>query len=182
MSRETRWETALHESGHAIASLTLGGKCLGLALLDDGDSGCCQSGDLDATRTAFMVACGPEAERLAESFPVPDVPIEQMIVTVDEIESLPVFETSPLLACQMVRTADTRKRFSSDDRQLALWAISGNEADPESWARRVEFARYVAEGLVTKNAETIVRVATALFTKTSLSGPEVTAIFQGSKP
>jgi hypothetical protein len=181
MSREHRWKSALHESGHGVAAIALGGKCLGLVLLDAGYSGLCQSGDLDATRQAFMIAAGPAAEKLAVEHPVPDVPIEESIVTADEIESLPVFETSPLLACQLVRIPDTRKQFSSDDRQLALWAVTGHEDEPERWAARRYFADHVAGDLVSKNSAAIVAVATELFQRTSLSETEIKAQFDGAK-
>jgi hypothetical protein len=181
MNREHRWKSALHESGHGIAAIALGGKCLGLVLLDDGYSGLCQSGDLDATRTAFMVAAGPAAERLAEVVPVPDVPISESVVATDEVESLAVFTSSPLLACQMARTPETRKHFSSDDRQLALWAVTGHEDEPERWAARRYFADHVAEHVVAKNAAAIVRVATALFEKSSLSETEIKKLVDGAK-
>jgi hypothetical protein len=174
-----RWKIALHESGHAVSAIVRGGRCDGVALLDD-DSGLCQTGELLGNRDAYCIAAGPAAERLAEEYPAPDcTPPESRTLTVDEIEQLPLFDTARLVACQMAKTADTRRKFSSDDRLLAEWAISGNESDPESWAGRVAYAHEMAAEIVRHNAATIARIAEQLFVRGSLAESEVKTLFEG---
>lgn len=180
MNDRARWRTSLHEAGHAVASIVFGGRALGVCLLSEG-GGLCQSDELDRTRSAFMIASGAAAERLTAEYPVPDLKTDHTTVTVDEIENLSVFSSAPTLACQMVRSPDTRKHFDDDDRRLALWAIFGNESDPDSWARRVQFARHMAENLIERNALAIVRIATALFEKSSLSETEIKKLVDGAK-
>jgi hypothetical protein len=175
--KSERWISACHEAGHGIASLVLGGKCFGLALYDGGQSGQASISELDANRYAFAVAAGPAAERLAEEYPAPNcTPAESRTLTVDEIESLPVRKTSPYLAAQLARTSDDRKDGPSDDRLIALWAIGGHEDQPDSWAGRVAHAHRIAADIVQRNATAIVAVATELYMRGSLCGPEVLSI------
>jgi hypothetical protein len=167
-----RWRTACHEAGHAVAAVVLGGKCLGVVLY--GDGGQAQLDELLGNRNAFAVAAGPVAERLAEQFPAPATPpAETRVLSVDEIEALPVCASAPFLGCQLARTAQDRKGGDSDARSLALWAVTGNEDAPETWAKRVEFARRVADEIVQANAAAIIRVGESLFVYGSLSRDEI---------
>lgn len=176
-----RWIVACHEAGHAVSTIVLGGRCDGVALLDD-MSGLCQSFELLGDREAYCIAAGPAAEPLAEQYPVPEFTPPESRPTVDEIESLPICQTAPFLAAQMARSEADRKYGPSDDRRIALWAIEGREDQPEVWAGRVAHAHRIAADIITQNADSIVRVASALFKTNSLSGPEVTALFERSKP
>jgi hypothetical protein len=180
--KSDRWVIACHEAGHAVSTIVLGGRCDGVALLDD-TSGLCQSLELLGNREAYCIAAGPAAERLAEEYPAPDcTDSESRTLTVDEVESLPICKTAPFLAAQMARSEADRKYGPSDDRRIALWAIEGREDQPEVWAGRVAHAHRIAADIITKNAAAVVRVASALFKTNSLSGPEVTALFERPKP
>ena len=174
-----RWRIALHESGHAVACLALGGRCTGVVLLDDGSEGIAEICELLGDRDAFAVAAGPAAESLVDQFTVPDVAITLAVVSLDNFESLPIFESSPYLATQMARTAGTRSAHISDARRLALWAITGREDLPERWAGLVEHAHQVAAEIVRHNAAAIVRIAEQLFVSGSLAESEVKALFEG---
>ena len=170
------WRTSLHESGHGIASLALGGTCEGLVMFDDG-AGIAQIGELLPNQEAYSIAAGPAAESLASDFPIPNVESAKTgVLTVDEIETLPLFATAPALACQLARTSDDRRPGDSDNRRLALWAIAGCEDEPGRWAERVAFAHRIAGEIVRNNAQAIAAVAAELFSKGSLSGSEVAAI------
>jgi hypothetical protein len=171
-----RWLMSLHESAHGVTAIALGGRCCGAAILDDGLNGLCQTDELLGDREMWMVAAGPAAERLAAEYPIPDVEIDQTTISAEQIENLPVFATAPTIACQMARTSDMRQQYASDDRRLALWAISGHESEPDTWLRRVEFARQMAAELIERNAAAIVAVATKLFEKSSLSENEIKSL------
>jgi len=172
-----RWRIACHESGHCVASLALGGRCLGLVLVDGG--GICHNDELLGNREAYAIASGPSAEYLAEEFAAPDVNPETKILTVDEVELLPVFKTATWIACQLARTSDTRKHIDSDSRRIAEWAIGGHESEPDTWAGRVAFAKQMAAEIVSRNADKIVRVASALFVAGSLSENEILELLKG---
>lgn len=174
--KTNRWQVALHESGHAVSTIVMGGRCDGVALLDD-TSGLCQSSELLGDREAFCIASGPAAEILAEEYPAPNcTPAESRTLTVDEIESLPICKTAPFLATQLARTESDRTDGPSDDRRIALWAISSHEDQPELWARRVVRAHRIAADIVQRNATAIAAVATELYMRGSLCGPEVLSI------
>ena len=173
-----RWRFCLHESGHGLSAIVLGGRCLGLVIFDDGTGGLSQADELLGNREAYSIAAGPAAEILASRFPVPEVAVIANCINVDNLETSPLFASSPMLACQMARTPDTRKHFDSDDRALALWAIDGNESEPERWASRVALARRIASEIVERHADAIVRVATALFASGSLCRDEITELLK----
>lgn len=182
MTKSDRWRVALHEASHGVAAIALGGECDGLVVFADGSGGSCQCGDLDPSKMAYNTAAGPIGEILAERYPIPETPIaDRSPKTCDELESSPIYASSPMLACAIMRTADTRKHVDSDSRQLALWAISGGyENQPETWQRRVALAKRVAAEIVEDNAAKIARVATALYVRGALSRDEITTLFQGT--
>lgn len=179
MTSDARWRTSLHEAAHGIAAIALGDRCLGLVLLDD-NSGLAQNDELLGDRQAFAVGSGPVAEKLAEQYPAPATPPAQSkLLTVDEIEALPIFQSAPGLACQLARMPDDRRHSDCDERFLALWAITGSESVPGSWAGRVEHARRMAGLIVDRNVDAILRVATALFVAGSLSETEILNHMEG---
>lgn len=70
-----RWLAALHEAGHATAYLSLLGRATVSRLGPDG-SGVCYRKDIAKVELSFnlavVIAAGPAAERLAQSWPAPD--------------------------------------------------------------------------------------------------------------
>ncbi|MDZ4686691.1 MAG: M50 family metallopeptidase [Planctomycetaceae bacterium] len=171
-----RWKTSVHEAGHAVAAVVMGGRCAGLVLVDDG--GLAQNYELLGAREAYAIAAGPAAERLVEQHPAPTTsPAKSKVLTVDEIEALSVFGTAPFLACQLGRAADNRRHFDSDERTLALWAITGREDTPGSWATMLEHANRVAAEIIARNSTAVVRIAAALFVAGSLSEDEILSHF-----
>ncbi|MDZ4683783.1 MAG: M50 family metallopeptidase [Planctomycetaceae bacterium] len=179
MKSDPRWLTALHEAAHAVAALALGGRALGLAILND-DSGMAQSDELLMDRHTFAVAAGPAAEKLVEQYPAPErVITDAKLLTVDQIEALPIFASSPLMACQLARPAGDRRHCESDERVIALWVVDCHEHQPETWARRAEYAHFMGGVIVDQNADKIVRVATALYARGSLSEAEILSHLNG---
>lgn len=172
-SKSARWKTALHEAGHAVACIAMGGRCDGVVILPE-NAGLAATSELLGDREVFVVAAGPAAESLVDRFGVPSMITQQPALL--EIERLPVFQSEPLLASQMAHA--TNHRFDSDDRGLALWAITGHEDAPESWAPRVEHAKRVATEIVEKHADTIARVASLLFACGSLAREEITNLME----
>lgn len=174
-----RWQTACHEAGHAIASIVLGGKAHGVVLFPGG-GGQAQIDELLADRLAYSIAAGPAAERLAKEHPAPtESPVESILLSVDEVEALPVFASAPYIACQMARSHEDRKNSATDAQILAHWAIRGCEDVPEAWAGRVAHAHRMAAEIVRRNAESIVRVARALFVAGSLSEIQILNQMEG---
>jgi hypothetical protein len=168
-----RWNTAVHESGHAVSAIVLGGRCKGLILLDDGTSGCAELEEILGNRQAYATAAGPAAERLASEYAPPEEPVKEQSVTVDNFEDAPLFESSPYLTVQLARTAETRKIHKSDNRLIAEWAIGGNEDQPETWAERVAHCHQMAAEIVERNAAKIIRVAERLFVRGCLNEREI---------
>ena len=172
MKTDTRWKTALHEAGHAVAAIALGGKCCGLVLFDD-TSGQAHLAELLGDREAFSIAAGQAAEQLAGNYSAPECSL--MVA----VETLP--QTSEFLVTQLAKGDDVHNEFVSDSRLLAVWAISGWEELPESWAGRVAHAHRVAAELVDRNAAAIVRVAESLFVCGSLGEQEIRTLFEGNE-
>lgn len=172
MTVDTRWTTALHESGHAVAAIALGGRCCGLVLFDDA-SGQAHLSELLSDREAFSIAAGQAAEQLAEIHAAPECSLTVAV------ETLP--QTSEFLCTQLAKGEDVHNEFVSDSRLLALWAIQGLEDQPESWAGRVAHAHRIAAEIVERNAAAIVRVAESLFVCGSLGEQEIRMLFEGNE-
>lgn len=168
-----RWQTACHEAGHVVTAHALGGRVCGAVIFPDG-GGVAAFDQMSPDPVAIAIAAGRLAEKLADQFAPPMVAdASPALLTPDQIETLPVFQTAPTLACDLGRTADDRKSGANDDRLLAEWAIFGREDDPDSWAGRIAFAKRVAAEIVSRNTDAIVRVATTLFASGSLSESEI---------
>lgn len=173
-----RWVAALHEAGHAVAVFQLGGRCEGIVVTGHGTGGC-TFGGLLGDRAAFAVAAGQAAETLAGQHDPPPV---------DAIESpaeLPV-DAAGLRCDFLVREANRqpgdRWTHPSDDQSLARWAIAGRESEPESWPRRVRFAKRVAAEIVERNAERILRVASELYRLGRLTGDDIDKLLTTNPP
>jgi hypothetical protein len=68
-----RWLTAIHESAHAVAAITLGGRCSRLVLHDDG-GGAAFIDELSPTDDAIATAAASAAEELLGNTPAPEAP------------------------------------------------------------------------------------------------------------
>ena len=170
-STNDRWVVAVHEAGHGVAGVELGGRCVGLALTSDG-GGIAGVPDLHGDRHVFMVAAGPAAEYLATEYDAPELPVVE--------PTAPVEDTTDDFAAEWfehaIAKSEKHPQFCvSDDRTIALWAITGREDDPDSWSRRVQFAKRIAGEIVEANVDKIVRVAEALFIRGRLSRDEVSS-------
>ena len=173
-----RWVVACHESAHAIAGHVLGGRLSGLALTANG--GLAGVEGLHGDRHAFMTAAGPAAEHLASEHPAPELPVDddehvgdRTATVADDLDSL-------RMGLHVARFGSHPGEYPSDDRSLALWAITSHEDDPDSWARRIRFARHVADEIIVKNAGTVLRVATELFIRGRLSRVEIENLLKGA--
>ena len=171
-----QWETALHEAAHGVCAIALHGRCLGLALFPNGGQAVFDG--LHGVHRAYATAAGRSGERLASRFPVPaEQPAELKPMTLDDAEQLPVGRSAPFLAAQLSRTVP--KASDSDSRWLALWSVTGAEANPGSWASKVAHAHTMADRIIERHADAVVRVATALFCRGSLSESEILDCFEG---
>lgn len=175
-----RWEVALHEAGHLAAALALNGRVAHASIGHDG-SGIAHCECPSSSDAAFMVAAGPVAQELLADVPAPTEEAESYKSKVPSILPL-LFEGSDAEECRAITAARGVTRglqTESDERFLALWAITGFEDYPEKWLDRVVFARYVAAKIVTANREEIVRIATALYHRTTIFEQEILAAFKG---
>ena len=170
-----RWRTAIHEAGHAIAGHELGGRCVGLALREDG--GLASVYDLHGSTFAYMVAAGPAAEYLATKHPAPEMPPAD-VITREPID--PADSEASRFEFAVARAAIQPTHYQSDARSIALWAITSHEDDPDSWSRRVRFARHVADEIVERNVDRIVRLASELFIRGRLSRVEIESLLNGA--
>ena len=164
-----RWRTAVHEAGHAVACVELGGRCSGLALFPTG-GGLAGTQGLFGDKHAFMTASGHAAEILATEYSAPELPVVETAAPEPSIDT--IGEPS-WFSFNTARYEEQPERYETDQRTLALWSIAGREEDPDSWARRVRFAHHVADQIVKANATRIVRLAAELFVKNRLSRVEI---------
>lgn len=176
--RSDRWRTAIHEAAHAVAGLRLGGRVDGLLLVADGGLAHCD--ELSPDNHAFMTAAGPNAERLADEYDAPDGPL----ASYKEIATneLPEGTSNDFAwSCSFADVQGVSQTAKSDARTLAEWAITSHEHEPESWARRVTFAKRVAAELVDRNADAIARIAERLFIQGRLTGDEIKSLMRNGK-
>jgi len=172
-----RWSTAIHESGHACTALALGGAATRLSLGEDG-SGLCHFEAVNQNDAAFVAAAGPLAEKLLADFPSPADEGEQHEPQAKRILPAPFEEADrPFVAARDITLG---LETPSDARRLALWAITGFEDEPERWVERLVFADHVAGQIVADHEAAIVRIATALFFRTTIFQEEILAAFKGT--
>ena len=170
-----RWRTACHEAGHAVAGSELGGRISGLALTENG-GGLAGIQGLTGDRHCFMTAAGPAAEYLAAEYDAPELP------TAEPTPPEPVTADDPptRFAFNVARYGTHPEQYQTDDRVIAEWAISGRESEPESWAKRVAFAKHVASDIIEKNVGTVMRVATELYIRGRLTRVEIETLLKGA--
>ncbi|KLU02968.1 hypothetical protein RISK_004938 [Rhodopirellula islandica] len=172
MTTDHRWETAIHEAGHAVAAIVLGGKCTHAELTLD--SGHVLLDELSPDDRAFAVSAGPAAEFLAGLHEPPPRPMGEMGQGSVDLGHLPEPHTSP------ETPAKEPSWFSPpDDVKVARWAIEGCEKEPERWASRVYFARHIAHKIIEDHRDEILTLASRLYLAGQLDQAEVLeAIFQ----
>ncbi len=172
-----QWLTSLHEAGHCVAALALGGRVESVLRLDD--AGMAHSVELEGGRDVYMTAAGPAAEALAEQY---DPPAIEPIAETRVIESIQKNDDPGEAADWVVRRGVKKWSRSCipDDRRLALWAIGGYESEPDRWASRVAFARHIAAQIVDDRQKEIVRIAERLYQTGFLTGDEVSCLFYQS--
>ena len=164
---DSRWFVAIHEAGHAVAAIVLGGECHIAVVTDMG--GECRIDGLRHTDSAFMTAAGPAAERLLASVPSPELPPPPVAKITDcEIPADGDTDTAP--------TLQLSDFYLTDDQRIASWAVNGYEADPERWLGRVLWCHSMAETIVRDHAEFIVAVATELYSRGSLTSADISQI------
>ena len=182
---ESLWKLAIHEAGHGVIAIVLGGQCTGVAIYGGGGGARLDGldhhdelGTLFSRRHAIATAAGPAAEVLADRFPVPtETPAAHRKLTIDEFLANPD-DVRNLIADNQARP-DEDRFLVSDDRKIAEWAIGGNEQFPETWAGRVADVHRAAAELVEQNAEAIARLATALYVRGSLDEDQVSDCLNG---
>ena len=169
-----RWRIACHEAGHAVACLALGGQCNGVMLHVDG--GLAMVDGLYQDREAYMIASGPAAERLAEQC---DAPMCEPI-PFNEVAANPPIDGDPMFSrwTTVADVSGVNGGSESDDRKLALWSIEGRESEPDTWVRRLKFARHISNQIIEANREAILRVARELFKNGVLTGPAITQLYK----
>lgn len=170
-----RWRIACHEAGHAVACLALGGQCSGVMLHVDG--GFAMVDGLYQDREAYAIASGPAAERLAEQF---DAPMCEPI-PLAEVAANPPIDGDPIFSrwTSVADVSGVNGGSESDDRKLALWSIEGRESEPDTWVRRLKFARHISNQIIEANREAILRVARELFERGAITGETVKQLFEG---
>lgn len=172
-----RWVTAVHEAGHAVAALELDGQCEGLVLNVDG--GLAHVTVPCPDREAYMIAAGPTAQELAGKNAAPELQGPEKLGTTKALHPKEDFMFA--LSVELAEVPGSMRTLETDERRLAVWAIGGHESEPDSWARRIQFANYVAHKVVSANVEKIIRVAEQLFIHGHLSGDEVTGILAATE-
>ena len=170
---DDRWFIAIHEAGHAVAGIALGGQVDGVVLMFDG--GLAHVRGLHCDRHAFMVASGPAAEYLSQQHAAP----ERVAETPPPLPANADFQFAEI--CYFADRPGLLKTFESDDRKIAQWAIDGRESEPESWAGRVQFCHHIAAKIVAENEACIVEIARQLFIHGRLTSDEVSRIYQEQK-
>lgn len=167
-----RWKTAVHEAGHAVACVILGGRCDGIGIEPEG-GGYANCTELSPSFDAFTTAAGPEAEYLSAEIAPPDIPSPSLSPV-----PLPSVGVDDLAHARSVLARAAFLRSPPDDVRLAEWAISGRADDPDCWAGRVRFARHTASKIVADHRDTILSVARELFARGVLSKSEILEAMQ----
>ncbi len=173
-----RWRTSIHEAGHAIASITLGGRCDGVLLNAVGGLAICD--DLTGDQFAFMAAAGPAGEILLQHHEAPEA-AQASYKEVAEEKMLEVAGKEFATVCMFADVEQPPSTQKSDDRHIAEWAIGGRETDPGCWARRVNLAKYVAGKIVAEHAAAIVRVAERLYVEGRVPGQQIEILMQNQE-
>lgn len=156
----SRWQTAIHESGHICVAHFLGAKLLAAEVREHGGIACFDG--LNETFEMFATAAGPAAERLlGDTEPPAETPLE-------DSEPLPTPASEFACTALYARRDIDVNRAPSDAQRLAWWSIRGVESEPQNWAKKLDFANTEAERLVWMNRENILRVARDLYASGTL--------------
>lgn len=175
---DERFTICMHEAGHAVAGVILGGRVGGILLVADG--GLAHVDHLSPDSHAFMVASGPAGESLAVDHEAPDTPQADY----EEIATAELPEGTDrgfVWSCSFADVEGGLRKAKSDDRSLAEWAIGGVEQYPEQWERRIKLARRVAAEIVRDHEAAIVRIAKQLFIHGRVTGGEIKQLLRGQE-
>jgi hypothetical protein len=151
VDRTRRWKTCLHEAGHVVAAKRLLGHATGAVVFDDG-SGAAYVGGEEAPvgfKDARVRAAGPAAEKLADQYPPPDMPVPVPLEVAYPETAGPLKAEIPTLL--------------SDAEIIARWCIQGHEAEPNLWTLRHGFVTTSAEDYLAEHQQEVVEIATVLF-------------------
>ena len=167
-----RWRAALHEAGHLVAHLVLtppGHRLRRLIVraVVDGAAGCVELVPplADATAETLMTSAGLGAEALAAKHgpPASKADAERGAAPPTRLPWRSYF--SPTDDREAVRSAASGP---TDDRRIALWAVTGHESAPETWASRVADLRAEAVAIIAENKPAVLAAARRLFLDGSL--------------
>lgn len=154
--RLSRWRTALHESGHAVAARHLLGRTARAVVFSDGggvaDLGG-SGGVPESDEEAIAVSAGSAAELLAYKHPPPQaVPQPYPDAKYPEVAS-------------RVRTGIANRTIMLDEVAIARWCIEGHECFPRSWKRRFDWLDEKATVFVDEHELEVLETATALYSR-----------------
>jgi len=163
-----RWKTAIHEAGHCITAIILGGQCHRLAIHHTGGGIAFVTG-LSPFDHAVMVAAASEAETLLADSPPPErEPSPESFDVPDPISELTATEKLEHIAAK-----HPVNKSPTDEHCIAQFCIRGLESEPERWAQRYHLIHHIAAQVVRDHRDAILRVATELFTRGVLSEFEI---------
>ena len=164
-----RWQTAIHESGHGVACVVLGGVCTRLAILPDG-SGLAFNSCLSPFARAVSVAAGPTAElRLADCPPPATEPTPQAF----DVVQCEIPEPTAAERLESIAARYPDGSVPTDAQTVAHFCIRGFETRPEKWVSRFDMVQLAAGELIRDHQTKILAVAAALFARGILTETEI---------
>lgn len=172
------WKTAIHEAGHAAATIALGGKVTRISMGPEG-GGLAYLECNNATDEAISTAAGDIAEEILADTPSPVLELESSEPPTPRI--LPDILVEDCRTLIAAKDAARCRETVPDAVFLARWAIAGCEDEPDRWADRIAFVNHVASKIVADHREEIIRIATSLFQRQTLFKDEILAAFHNSQ-
>ena len=163
-----RWATSIHEAGHAVAAIALGGQCTQVTLQPD-TSGMAFIQDLLYSDDVVATAAGPVAEKL-----LADTPAPEQVPTPESFDVRPsIADLTPAEKLEHIAAKYPPISTPSDARVVAEFCIRGVEDDSARWIERHQFILHRAEVVVRNHADKILRVARELFARGILTENEI---------
>lgn len=169
----SRWLTAIHEAGHGVASIALGGECLQLVVYHDA-TGLASLDCLSPTDRAIAVAAAAAAEELLSDVQAPEAPAPESFHIREHIS-----EPTPAEKLESIAARFPASSTPTDEHCIAHFCISGLEDElPERWVQRFYFIHAVASRVVQDHRDAILRVASELFVRGVLSKLEIQEVMK----